>query len=158
VTAYLVELVVRLSLAILLIANGQANAFAHCHSSCSCSVEKSDGVNGEEAPAKRSGCSCCRNNPMDDNQEPSSESSPQEDPEKPSGKHSAPFETAVEASCPGCPYCPDGCCTCTVCKPPSHHILSCFTVELAYVGSSSADVAALLPPSHASELLQVPRI
>jgi hypothetical protein len=162
-TGRFLQSVARLSLAILIVANGPANVYAQgARQVCGCSDAPIVVVAAPETGAGPHPCPCCplghgcetedgsqeAETNMPDGDQPASEERP------------APSAAQVEADgpcCPRSPHCPNGCYVCGVCKPSAVHARAAFVPDRGCVGSSSPELALTPPLPPLTELLHVPR-
>ena len=155
------QLVARLGLAILLIANSPANAFALSQrTACSCQAAADVAVQTEEcAEAKPTRCGCCKRK-SDRVRQKAQTQAKSEKSEGRSSERDSPGACQVQADCPcgpHCPHCPAGCCVCGVSKAPSHHAGALFSLDMTSLDQHLADLSLSLPIPPFCELLQVPR-
>ena len=160
-TGRLPQLVARLGLAILLIANGPANAFALSQrSACSCQAAADVAVQTEAcAEAKPTRCGCCKRKGDPARQKEQTHAKPEKS-ERQRPVEDTPGACQVQADCPCCPHCPHcpaGCCVCSVSKAPSHHADALFSVDMTCLDQHLADLSLSVPIPPFCELLQVPR-
>jgi len=162
-------LVARLSLALLVIANGPATAalaaFVPAGGPADCLCPDCTSSNPEPRQEQPSGCGCgrCGCPSEQDCTDVTETPSPQAPDQSPAGPGDETEEPAIPAdepsgpSCPGCPHCPSGCCWCAA-KAPCCLLASGVAVGYApCIGPNVSELPLLPAAAPPDDLFHPPR-